>query len=561
MQFPWSAGWLCFLLLLCSPSIAQDNHDEEFKESLSIRSLRDGRVASSFSFRTLLKNATPRDPRSLTLNDEDNDYCKYSPVLTQHYTLFPLTLGQILRQYAITELHLTLNAGKWKYDTWGYPEGPGVGAGAELWVWMADGGPLSIDQRWQGLRNALAGLFCASLGSLDGQRTTSPRYTFPPEGSLPDWGLPHEIRHASHASEHVCTENLTPFLKLLPCKSSAGLASLLNPHRLFDADWHGMGLHVSWRPEGVEVLLNFQLVSDPLRSNQVQKQDWSFTSLFGRTIGKTCPASRLSLINVAPPQTGMYRITPEPQKVEKDQLIYDLKSFAPSTPSLDVQMEWATNFEYPPTLRDEALAPFFVHRTLHGPSQDRGHMALVLKNNGPDTIQLLYLETMPWLLQFYLHTIAIHANGVRRGNDLISNISYVPPVPHSRPATFESVLTLPGNTTLTYTIDVSKAFLRYTEHPPDAQRGWDLPPAVLVPLHSSGRGQRIYTRPLLVDLATPDFSMPYNVIIFTCSIVAFIFGSIFNLLSRRFVIVNVDAQPQEGQVDEKKQEEDVADGL
>ncbi|EEB91763.1 hypothetical protein MPER_09829, partial [Moniliophthora perniciosa FA553] len=78
-----------------------------------------------------------------------------------------------------------------------------------------------------------------------------------------------------------------------------------------------------------------------------------------------------------------------------------------------------------------------------------------------------------------------------------------------------------------------KAFFRYTEHPPDAQRGWDLPPAV----------------------------MPYNVIIFTCSIVAFIFGSIFNLLSRKFVVVNVDAQPQEGRADEKQEENIITDGL
>ena len=61
----------------------------------------------------------------------------------QHYTLFPLTLGQILREYSVTELHLSLNAGKWNYDSWGYPDHPSVGTGAELWAWMADGGPLS----------------------------------------------------------------------------------------------------------------------------------------------------------------------------------------------------------------------------------------------------------------------------------------------------------------------------------------------------------------------------------------------------------------------------------
>lgn len=106
-------------------------------------------------------------------------------------------------------------------------------------------------------------------------------------------------------------------------------------------------------------------------------------------------------------------------------------------------------------------------------------------------------------------------------------------------------------------MDVIKPFLRYTEHPPDAQRGWDLPPAVLIPLGSDGeelgntvsnatslrrndgRLHRIYTPTLLVDLATPDFSMPYNVIIMSCTLIALIFGSVFNLLTRKFVIVSL----------------------
>lgn len=130
-----------------------------------------------------------------------------------------------------------------------------------------------VDERWKGLRNALAGLFCASLGSMDDLRTTSPSQSFRPEGSLPKWDFPHQIRHAALPSETVCTENLTPFLKLLPCKSFSGIASLLNPHRLFDADWHGMGVHVLWREEqGIEVRLTFLSVFDPLRSGVERKQ-------------------------------------------------------------------------------------------------------------------------------------------------------------------------------------------------------------------------------------------------------------------------------------------------
>ena len=111
------------------------------------------------------------------------------------------------------------------------------------------------------------------------------------------------------------------------------------------------------------------------------------------------------------------------------------------------------------------------------------------------------------------------------------------------------------------TMDVTKAFLRYTEHPPDAQRGWDLPPAVFVPIRDEGKGSeelgRIYTPILLVDLATPDFSMPYNVIIMSSTLITFIFGSIFNLLTRKFVVAKVEGDDPTG---ETKNEESIFTG-
>ena len=127
-------------------------------------------------------------------------------------------------------------------------------------------------------------------------------------------------------------------------------------------------------------------------------------------------------------------------------------------------------------------------------------------------------------------------------------MAYTPPVPHARPSLLQAVLTLPANSTVQLTMDVVKPFLRYTEHPPDAQRGWDLPPAVFIPLINSsagtgGRPRRVYTPVLLVDLATPDFSMPYNVIIMSCTLIALVFGSVFNLLTRKFVLVSLRPPP------------------
>jgi hypothetical protein len=60
----------------------------------------------------------------------------------QHYQFFPMSMGQILREFAVAEMHLTLNSGRWRYDKWGFPENPAVASGAELWAWMAEGGPM-----------------------------------------------------------------------------------------------------------------------------------------------------------------------------------------------------------------------------------------------------------------------------------------------------------------------------------------------------------------------------------------------------------------------------------
>ncbi|KAI0330521.1 Gpi16 subunit GPI transamidase component [Cubamyces sp. BRFM 1775] len=545
-------------LLLALHLVAASAQGEVFEEDLTLRPLRDGKLEARFSFTTLLKGATPRDPRSLERDDE-----------AQHYTLFPLALGQLLREHAVTELHLTLNAGKWNYDQWGHPDEPGVGTGAELWVWMGDSVPTSVDQRWQGLRHSLAGLFCASLGHLDEQRTTSPTLTFQPEGSLPNFTHPHQLRHATLPSEHVCTENLTPFLKLLPCKSRSGIAHLLNPHKLFDADWHGLGVHVRYREQvGVEVRLAFQAVFDPVRYSHNKRRDWSLRSVFDRSIERACPVARSSKVQVELPHETTYTISPGPTDVLDNVATYTINS---GHEALDIAMQWPEegSFEYSDTSQATPLTDISVRRNLKGTGQADARLTLELTNNLPIQVSTGYLETMPWHLQFYLHTLRAHVDGAPR-DDLVHILSYTPPVPHSRPALLQAVLTLPPRATLHLTMDVSKPFLRYTEHPPDAQRGWDLPSAVFVPFafgeldtsemtandtsisaethgrrasRDHRRPRRMYTPVMLVDLATPDFSMPYNVIIMSCTLIALIFGSIFNLLTRRFAVVRVD-QPE-----------------
>ncbi len=67
--------------------------------------------------------------------------------------------------------------------------------------------------------------------------------TFEPASSMSE-STPENLYllHGTLPREVVCTENLTPFLKLLPCKGKAGIASLLDGHKLFDASWQSMAI-------------------------------------------------------------------------------------------------------------------------------------------------------------------------------------------------------------------------------------------------------------------------------------------------------------------------------
>jgi phosphatidylinositol glycan class T len=64
---------------------------------------------------------------------------------------------------------------------------------------------------------------------------------------------------------------------------------------------------------------------------------------------------------------------------------------------------------------DLSHVPLSVQRTLRGSSQARGQLSVALTNNWLTEMHVIYLETMPWLLQFYLHTLRIYSKSVPRG--------------------------------------------------------------------------------------------------------------------------------------------------
>lgn len=63
--------------------------------------------------------------------------------------------------------------------------------------------------------------------------------------------------------------------------------------------------------------------------------------------------------------------------------------------------------------------------------------------------------------------------------------------------------------------------------------------SAIISLNENNKTRRIYTDPILISLPTPDFSMPYNVITLTCTVMSMFFVSMFSLLVKRLEPVRV----------------------
>ena len=167
-------------------------------------------------------------------------------------------------------------------------------------------------------------------------------------------------------------------------------------------------------------------------------------------------------------------------------------------------------------------------------------MQTVLRNpSRTSAVDIVYLESLPWFMRPYIHTLEVtikHANGTTLSHP-VKEMFYRSAIDRRRGTHLELLLSAPPASTLFLTYSFSKALLRYTEYPPDANRGFDVASAVIRVRSSDAQSGPTYLRTtnLLLPLPTPDFSMPYNVIILTSTVIALGFGNIFNLLVRRFV--------------------------
>lgn len=275
--------------------------------------------------------------------------------------------------------------------------------------------------------------------------------------------------------------------------------------------------------------------------NTGAEPSWSLSEVFGRPIKGACPLtpesgeeSQTVCLNVPPErQVSVQALQPVSEHRNDEGFLrcYKLPAgvdFDLSLPEEIIQTK--TPLEQP---------QLYAARSINGHGQERGSVRAVITNPSlTDAAEIVYMESLPWFMKPYLHTLqATVSPKVPQSSSPIQETYYRPAVDRRRGTHLELLLTIPPASSLTVTYDFEKAILRYTEYPPDANRGFDVAPAVIRLLSGpqSGRGVYLRTTSLLLPLPTPDFSMPYNVIILTSTVMALGFGSIFNIIIRRFV--------------------------
>lgn len=548
--------WLAFLLNLVKGA-------QEYHEDLLLQPLPPGQLLASFNFR----GETP-----------------LSAYKQQHFQYFPRALGQVLQNAHTHELHLRFSTGRWDPGSWGSRPSNGTkegGTGVELWAWVEADTEEEAFGRWRTLNHALSGLFCASMNFIDSTQTSRPLITFQPQGDHLDPDLTRlHLLHGTLPHEVVCTENLTPFLKQLPCKGKAGVASLLDGHKLFDSSWQTMAIDVypvcngSGSGCSVNIEQTIDMVLDIERSKRsrddpiprpvprdrlicaenrtyatdnacfpldlAQEQSYGMEEVFGRKIRGTCLASRKGDSELAEPSVCIN--VPNEKSVYATEGVKEYKFPSGDRRCMIVPDDKEADFYFDKEGSDArnqlAVPPLYAERYITGRGQERGGISSLLTNpSSKNSVEFVYFETLPWYMKPYLHTLKVQVNGefVQRST-IIRETFYKPGLDRERGTQLEMRLIVPPASTLTLSYEFEKAILRYTEYPPDANRGFDVAPAIIRVLHGPAEpGTFLRTTSLLLPLPTPDFSMPYNVIILTSTVLALAFGSIFTSLTRRFV--------------------------
>lgn len=543
---------------LASEGVATNTHDKYY-EDLYIKPLQDGKLFTQFRFRTLYR----KDFKSLRWENK--------------LEIFPLSLADLVSATDLNKLHFSLTKGNWNYRNWGYSSRSSP-PGAQIRVEFSRHNE-SQERSWKRLVNSLAGKFCTSLSSADEKTLVASKLTF---GSLfEESNSTERVLYANLPEETFCTENLTPWKKLLPCYSNSGLASLLTAVNLFKSSYSSLAIDLGPNAdvegqEQVKLVQTISVIFNPLQLFE-GKQTWSLAKIFGNSIQRKCPVSSHSLIHVditkIDDKSKLYPQSYKEVKLSSQTVaVFDVHSMLSNSSQVNLGIKQNQLFKQSP-VSSRPNVPIHFRTHVAGVGTADGTIVATVANHLDEPVRITYMDVIPHFLNVYLHTLTIRT---KSGQELKADKLNFILSQDQTPTLIEFSVVVPASSEVHISYDFERAFLRWFDYKPDANKGVLLGSAVIsVSLPSSSAYHifqnysmidediKLYARPLLVILPTPDFSMPYNVICLVCSVLAAAFGPIHSMTTNKSVIKikknssndkNSDDKQSEVETESKKDE-------
>lgn len=493
-----------------------------------------------------------------------------SPTLfsSDHFDLFPKQFGKLLNAHqAISSFESTLTRGRWK-EEWGKPPREFRPPGAVAVAGFNASNPTSADDAWSFLLSTLSGSLCASFEGMD------PKHGSQGSGSRPlrvPWTESgQDVRLATLPYEPVCTENLTPWLKLLPCNRHLGLATLIAPLSTAESPFVSLALGVA-RGSQTAARLHASLdVVLPLASSGTAPElgrgltEWLSSDRFG-----LCPAARSSRVTLS--------TLPNAEKAESAALSSQVLQAVASALSLPAPANGATMSFPAGVLAQNALlagngsqsgqleevehklAPIFPLAEERGgglsvmrdvlsregrSERTHGRYLLRLTNTGSKEEQVRLIDQLPFFLKPLWHTLRATVTSPGKGVQELTGLEamaklqlgFIPSDGDRMPTEIYLSVVVPPQVVLGVFLDVSKAFIQLGEFSAACEKGFDVGSAAWSTAvgqqqgshQRAGSGLR-FSEGLLVLLPMPDFSMPFNVIALSSTAITFFFGSVFRL--------------------------------
>eukprot|EP00397_Hematodinium_sp_SG-2012_P022643 GEMP01023476.1.p1 GENE.GEMP01023476.1~~GEMP01023476.1.p1 ORF type:complete len:493 (+),score=98.67 GEMP01023476.1:30-1508(+) len=468
---------------------------DSFEETLFIQPitdyLRDDMVFAQFDFSI----------RSLRAPTDDS----------MHFDLFPKSVGKILSRLDVKEFKAILTQGRWK-DSWGEQPVNVYPPGATM---FSDG------TQWRELCPALAGIMSASFEAMTVEH---PSYRWIQPATTP-W---LRGQFSSMPYEATCTENLTSLLKLLPCKGKSGLASLLEAIAIAESPFKSVQISGKRDENGLTFCGTLQVVLPKAHLTQNTE---------------SCIAADKSTVWVRLPE----HIEVGTQAYKQDGWVLHSVPLEQWPGKIKIPSMQAAGV--PVALEPKRNERIFVERDiLSKPGKsERTHGIYSLRLQSKHKTSIRFTDQLPWFIQPLWSTMDVTIGDQRlRGTDAAKAIKLQLNLRSDAKSPSFFHLEVPSDKPVSFRVEVLKSHVSSKEFFAGCEKGFDLAaaawqddigvfwpatvdstPCVGCPLKNlslTTADDLHFTEGLLVMVPMPDFSMPFNVIAVSSSVLALFYA-------------------------------------